>query len=139
MDDGRNGTAFRMKQVEDECKDHEVLIDVLRLSEVEFRQRLNSLEDNRKRMDKEIDKINESREGMLRILNDKMDAMQNAWTKGHEALVKVVADNLSLVTASFTTFKVNNNKNTVIILTAIVVTCVSVILSRLVTIPGAHV
>jgi len=134
-----NNLSFRVAQAEHTCRDHEKFIDDLRLARTEFGERIKTLEADRKRIDKEIEKINEEKEPMLRILNERMSRIDDKLTKGIETLAMKVDSNLETLTDKFNSFRLENKTGTIAILVSIIMTCIVVILSRLVTIPGAHV
>ena len=79
-----NGLPFRMAEAEHTLRDHEKLLDELRLNKVAqdgvnalFKEQIETLKQQHKNSDIAIKDINDSREGMLRTLNDRMSRVDH--------------------------------------------------------------
>lgn len=150
-----NGIQFRVAQAEHALREHEKFLDELRLAKAhqdgvnQLRDsQIDTLQQQHKQTDSAIDKINDSRSGMLEILNDrmsridntldtKMDHINESTTKNMDYLSLKFEKNLEGLKDTFTNFKEDlqaQNKTTMItILVAVIGSMMFVIFSR--TIP----
>jgi hypothetical protein len=143
-----NSMAFRMSQAEHALQENEKLLDGLRLDKVAqdginalVKEQLETLKQQHKRTDTEIEKITDSREGMLRVLNDRMSRIDESLDEkiNHidEALTKEMAllgekfeKNLSGLSQQFTDFASANKTWLIGVMLTVIMAMLFIISSR---------
>ena len=157
-DDGtygiKNNLSFRVAQAERTCREHEKLLDELRLARAE-QTGINKLRDeqiqhlkddliaNLKQsttdLGREIKEMDALQENFTGIFNQyKMDS-EASWRKALAKLADAVEENKLAITSQFDQFQISNKTWIIGVLVSIVISTVLIIFSRVVTSPGGHI
>jgi hypothetical protein len=136
-----SGLSFRLASAERALIEHEKILDDLRQARILHSEQLSTLKEQHKRNDLEIDKINDSREPMLAILNarmsridttldEKIDTIKDDMSKSLDILAEKFEKNVAGVSEKLESFTASNQTMLIGIFIAIISTLVFVIAAK---------
>ena len=129
----RNNLEFRVNSLEQVTRDHRKFLDELRLAKAMHEEQIGTLKDQHKQADIAINKINDSKEGMLAILNERMSRIEDTLTHNLNALADKFEKDLGGLTDKFDAFQLSNKTWLIGVMVTVLASMVFIVGSRFLT------